>query len=78
MPGHADRPAGPAQPLREVRDAVKAQEGLDEVVQNDGQAAADSADAEAADSETRARHAERDAHATGDADRKKAGVPGPR
>jgi hypothetical protein len=79
MSGHANRPAGPAQPLREVRDAVKEQEGIDEATQDDGGAAADSADAGATDSQSRARQAERDAHSTGDRDRKKSGgVPGPR
>ena len=79
MPGNANRPAGPAQPQRETRDAVKEQEGLDETVQDDATAAADSADAGATDSQDRARQAERDAHASGDRDRKKSGgVPGPR
>ena len=79
MPGNANRPAGPAQPQRETRDAVKEQEGLDETVQDDAAAAADSADAGATDSQDRARQAERDAHASGDRDRKKSGgVPGPR
>lgn len=78
MPGNANRPAGPAQPLREARDAVKQQEGIDETLQDDGAAAADSADAGATDSAARARHAERDAHASGDRDRKKGSVPGPR
>lgn len=78
MPGNANRPAGPAQPMREIRDAVKEQEGIDEVVQNDRSAAADSADPAATDSETRARHAERDAHSSGDRERKQAGVPGRR
>jgi hypothetical protein len=79
MPGNANRPAGPAQPIREVRDAVKEQEGIDEATQDDRSAAADSADAGATDSQSRARQAERDAHATGDRDRKKSGgVPGPR
>jgi hypothetical protein len=79
MPGNANRPAGPAQPMREVRDAVKEQEGIDEAVQDDRGAAADGADPGATDSQRRARQAERDANATGDRDRKKSGgVPGPR
>ena len=78
MSGHANRPAGPAQPLREVRDAVKQQESIDETVQDDAAAAADSTDTGATDSATRARNAERDAHARGDADRKQTGVPGRR
>lgn len=76
MPGNANRPAGPGQPMRQVRDAVKEQEGIDEAVQDNQEAAADAADANATDSEARARHAERDAHVRGDKHRREDGGPG--
>ena len=56
---HADTPSGPGKPTRERRDAVTAQEEVDEMAQDAGTAL---------DAEADARHADRNAHGNRDRD----------